>query len=104
MKSNKIVSSSELNETAQKKLISIRLDQDVIDFFKAKAKNSTIPYQTLINLYLHDCMNHDTQSDFKWRSFQETVYLDSIPNMRESLDEASKEPISECFDEKDLKW
>ena len=38
-----------------KKQITLRLDPDVIDYFKEKSEGYGIPYQTLINLYLQDC-------------------------------------------------
>ena len=38
-----------------KKPVTMRLSEDVIDYFKSMAKESDIPYQTLINLYLRDC-------------------------------------------------
>jgi len=39
-----------------KKQVTIRLEEDVVDYFKALAEETDIPYQTLINLYLKDCM------------------------------------------------
>jgi len=38
-----------------KKQITIRLDEDVIEYFKQLADKNGIPYQNLINLYLKDC-------------------------------------------------
>jgi len=38
-----------------KKQITIRLDQDVIDYFKQLSEQNGVPYQNLINLYLKDC-------------------------------------------------
>ena len=38
-----------------KKQITIRLENETIDYFKALAEETGIPYQTLINLYLRDC-------------------------------------------------
>ena len=40
-----------------KKQITINIDNDTIDFFKAQSDACGIPYQTLINLYLSDCAN-----------------------------------------------
>lgn len=37
-----------------------------------------------------------------WRAIQETLYLLSIPKMRESIVKGMKEPIENCSDE--LKW
>lgn len=38
-----------------KKQITIRLDEQVIEYFKEVAEEVEIPYQALINLYLRDC-------------------------------------------------
>lgn len=38
-----------------KKQVTINIDYDTINFFKAQSEESGIPYQTLINLYLSDC-------------------------------------------------
>ena len=37
-----------------------------------------------------------------WRSIEETLYLLSIPGMRESIRKGLKTPVSKCS--KDLKW
>jgi uncharacterized protein (DUF4415 family) len=36
--------------------ITIHLENDVIDYFKEMAKGVGLPYQSLINLYLKECM------------------------------------------------
>jgi len=41
-------------------------------------------------------------SDEDWRSIKETLYLLSVPGMRESIRDGLKTPISECS--KTLKW
>ena len=38
-----------------KKQITIRIDEETIDYFKVMAETKGIPYQSLINLYLRDC-------------------------------------------------
>ena len=38
-----------------KKQITIRLDDEVINYFKQMAEESGIPYQNLINFYLRNC-------------------------------------------------
>ena len=38
-----------------KRQVTIRLGQDIIDYFKSLAQESDIPYQMLINLYLREC-------------------------------------------------
>jgi len=46
-----------------KKQITIRLDEDTIEYFKTMADDKGLPYQGLINLYLRDCAQ--TQRDLK---------------------------------------
>jgi len=41
-------------------------------------------------------------SEDDWRSVQETLYLVSIPGMRESVIEGMQTPIEECAEE--LEW
>ncbi len=50
-----------------KKQITINIDVDTIDFFKRQASTSGIPYQTLINLYLSDCMKNNRQLHTSWQ-------------------------------------
>lgn len=40
-----------------KKQVTIRLGNDVIDYFKSMANSMGVPYQQLINLYLRDCVS-----------------------------------------------
>ena len=39
-----------------KRQITINIDMDTIDYFKSQSESNGIPYQTLINLYLADCV------------------------------------------------
>lgn len=39
-----------------KKPVTMRLSEDVIAYFKAMAEEIGVPYQSLINLYLRDCV------------------------------------------------
>ncbi len=48
-----------------KKQITIRLGVDILDYFKAMADETGIPYQNLINLYLRDCVV--TKKKLKWQ-------------------------------------
>lgn len=50
-----------------KKPITMRLSEDVIDYFKAMAEESGVPYQSLINLYLRDCVAHHRKIDISWQ-------------------------------------
>jgi uncharacterized protein (DUF4415 family) len=49
-----------------KKQVTIRLEEDVVDYFKALAEDTDIPYQTLINLYLKDCMRAQRKLSLEW--------------------------------------
>ena len=51
-----------------KKQVTIRLGVDVIDYFKAMAEKTGIPYQKLINLYLRDCAQKGRQLRLTWAS------------------------------------
>ena len=50
-----------------KRQVTIRMGDDVIAYFKELAEETGIPYQSLINLYLRDCMAHNRKPDLSWR-------------------------------------
>ena len=50
-----------------KKPVTIRLSEDVIEYFKQMAEESGVPYQSLINLYLRDCASHHRKVDIQWQ-------------------------------------
>ncbi|WDE06680.1 BrnA antitoxin family protein [Thalassomonas viridans] len=50
-----------------KKQITIRLDEDVIEYFKALSDKNGIPYQNLINLYLKDCAASNKELSLEWK-------------------------------------
>jgi len=50
-----------------KKQITMRLESDVIDYFKNMAKGIGIPYQSLINLYLRDCVASNRELKMQWQ-------------------------------------
>ena len=45
-----------------KKQITINLSPIVITYFKKEAENTGVPYQTLINLYLMDCVKSEKKN------------------------------------------
>lgn len=45
----------------RKKQITIRIDEGVINYFKAMAAETGMSYQNLINLYLTDCIAQKRQ-------------------------------------------
>lgn len=50
-----------------KKQITINIDNDIIEYFKSLAQKAGIPYQTLINLYLKDCMDTERKPSLSWQ-------------------------------------
>ena len=49
-----------------KKQITIKLAPAVIDYFKEESLETGIPYQTLINLYLTDCVKEKRKLKMNW--------------------------------------
>jgi uncharacterized protein (DUF4415 family) len=49
-----------------KKQVTINIDSESIDYFKAQSEVTGVPYQTLINLYLSDCVAHKKQLNVSW--------------------------------------
>jgi predicted DNA binding CopG/RHH family protein len=44
----------------------MRLSEDVVAYFKGMAADAGIPYQSLINLYLRDCVTQHRQVQIAW--------------------------------------
>lgn len=51
-----------------KKPVTMRLSEDVIDYFKEMAEEAGVPYQSLINLYLRDCVSQHRKIDISWKA------------------------------------
>ena len=51
-----------------KKQITINLDESSIGYFKEMAAETGIPYQTLINLYLMDCVQNKRKLELNWKT------------------------------------
>ena len=49
-----------------KRQITIRIEIEIIDYFKKLAEDSGVPYQNLINLYLRDCVHSHRKPSLKW--------------------------------------
>ena len=49
-----------------KKQVTIRMGVDIIEYFKAMAEETGIPYQNLINLYLRDCVQSERKMHMEW--------------------------------------
>jgi uncharacterized protein (DUF4415 family) len=50
-----------------KKPVTIRLETEVIGYFKDLSLQMGIPYQNLINLYLRDCAQANKRLALSWR-------------------------------------
>ena len=49
-----------------KKQVTIKIDGEIIDYFKEQSEKSGLPYQTLINLYLADCASKRRKLKMSW--------------------------------------
>ena len=50
-----------------RKQITINLNVEVVEYFKKQSEILGIPYQTLINLYLVDCVTNQRKLQMSWR-------------------------------------
>ncbi len=51
-----------------KRQVTLRLDEPTLDYFKGLAQEMSIPYQTLINLYLRECAATKKHLRISWES------------------------------------
>lgn len=49
-----------------KRQVTIRLDEETIQYFKGLSGGTGIPYQNLINLYLRDCAAEKKRLKMEW--------------------------------------
>jgi uncharacterized protein (DUF4415 family) len=49
-----------------KKAVTMRLSEDVVEYFKGMANEAGVPYQSLINLYLRDCIAKSRKVQIDW--------------------------------------
>lgn len=48
--------------------VTIRLDKEVVEYFKRISEENGVPYQTLINLYLRDCASKSRKLSMQWKA------------------------------------
>ena len=62
-------SQSVLNPYLKKleKQVTIRIEENVVTYFQQLSEQTGIPYQTLINLYLQDCVRTERKPSLEWR-------------------------------------
>jgi len=49
-----------------KKPVTIRLDEDLVEYFKELGSAVGIPYQRLINMYLRECAESGRKAVVRW--------------------------------------
>ena len=49
-----------------KKQISIRIENDTVEYFKKLASEIDIPYQNLMNIYLKECAEQNKKPNIHW--------------------------------------
>lgn len=49
-----------------KRPVTMRLSEDIVAYFKQMATDSGVPYQSLINLYLRDCVRQQRRIEIAW--------------------------------------
>lgn len=50
-----------------KKQITIKISEEVLDYFKEMSEKTLIPYQSLISLYLLDCAKNKRIINISWK-------------------------------------
>jgi uncharacterized protein (DUF4415 family) len=49
-----------------KKQVTIRLEEEIVEYFKDLAEEMGVSYQSLINLYLQDCVKAQRKPSLEW--------------------------------------
>ncbi len=49
-----------------KKQITIRIEKDILEYFKQLSIETDLPYQKLINLFLRDCAEQQKRPSVRW--------------------------------------
>ena len=63
----------------------------------------TIKYNEPINITTKNG-NAVVMSEEDYNSLMETLYIESIPGLKEDIIKGMNEPIEECLDEEEVKW
>ena len=50
-----------------KRQISIRIENETVEYFKELASQTGIPYQNLMNLYLRECAENNKKPNIHWQ-------------------------------------
>ena len=67
MKGNYDFSNGQKNPYTKKlkRKVTIQLSEEVLEYFKSMAAETSIPYQTLIDFYLLDCVRNNKELHFE---------------------------------------
>ena len=65
--------------------------------------DQTIKYNEPINISTKNG-NAIVLSEEDYNNIMETLYISSIPGLKEDIIKGLKEPIHECVDEKEVEW
>ena len=68
-----------------------------------KMLESAIEYNEPINISTKNG-NAIVLSEEDYNNLMETLYISSIPNLKQDIIEGLKEDIEDCIDEKEVKW
>jgi|GEM_PF-79989 len=74
-----------------KRCVTIRLDDSTVAYFKELATETGVAYQSLINLYLRDCVVHRRRLEQRWvaddvgRLEDDARFVARIEQVRESI-------------------
>jgi len=63
----------------------------------------TIKYNEPVNINTKDG-NAVVLSEEDYNGLMETLYLSSVPNLKEDIIEGMKTPVSDCISENEVKW
>jgi uncharacterized protein (DUF4415 family) len=65
LKNMKLKSNPYINKL--KKSVTIRLDSDVVEYFKKLSEETSTPYQTLLNDFLRSCKEQNLKPKTVWK-------------------------------------
>lgn len=51
-----------------KRQLTLQLDEETIGYFQEMAKDLSIPYETLMNMYLRECADSGKRLRLNWKS------------------------------------
>lgn len=68
-----------------KQPVTMRLSEDVVAYFKSMTEDAGVPYQTLINLYLRDCLATGRKLTITWPEARQAAKDALIKRLRAQI-------------------